>query len=132
MRLCLSAALLCCAACGTPTIQTSAALAVVNLSPTDGAVDVPPAAVQSICFSAAIDPGDADPTHFWVADDSGAKADGLEVALADDPLCVKVGHRPLAGQAVHVLHVEAGVRAADGSGTLPVAVEGRFTTAASP
>lgn len=133
MRIGLSLAILCCAACGNPTLDAQAALAVVNLSPTDGAVDVPVGASQSACFSANVSEADATSSHFWVADASGNPAPGLSVALSPtDGHCVTLSHEALAAGSGYVLHVEAGVRAADGSGSLPVAVDSHFTTAASP
>lgn len=131
MRL-LAAALLGLAACGSPSVTAPATLSVVNLSPTDGAVEVPTTAVQSACFSAPVRTEDATPANFWVADDSGAKADSLTVQPAADPHCVSVGHAALHPGTGYTLNLKAGIRAADGSGTLPVSVQSRFTTGSAP
>src|SRR3954468_4000496 len=102
--------LLLAAACGSPTIEAHAALAVVNLSPTDGSIDVPPNSVQAVCFSAEVSADDATEKRFWVADASGTKADALLVGVSsDDAHCVKVGHTPLAAGQRFALHIEPGV-----------------------
>ena len=76
---------------------------------------------------------DASSAHFWVADASGNHAPGLQVVLSPtDAHCVTVSHEALAAGSGYVLHVDSGVRAADGSGSLPVTVESHFTTVASP
>ena len=133
MRFGFSLLLLGCAACGSPTLDAKSALAVVDLSPTDGAVDVPLASSQSACFSAAVLADDASDALFWVADASGDHAPGLQVSPSPtDAHCVTLSHEALAAGSGYVLHVEPGVRAADGSGSLPVAVDSHFTTVASP
>lgn len=131
MRL-LGLALLGLAACGSPTLQVPSTLSVVNLTPTDGAVDVPPESAQSACFSAPVLQADATADHFWVQDASGNRAQGLAVALGQDAHCVSVSHAALGASSGYILHVKAGVRAADGSASLPLDVESRFTTGSAP
>ena len=109
MRFVVPAVLLGLAACGSPTLQTPSALSVVNLSPTDGAVDVPVDAEQSACFSAAVAASDASASNVWVVDASGAKPSDLKAALASDPHCISLSHAALKPAAGYPLHVLAGL-----------------------
>ena len=119
------------AACGSPNFQTHAPLAVVALSPADGATDVPRTATESACFSAPVQRGDAEPSKVSVTDLRGAPVPGLTVALEGDGRCVRLTHDPLLPSTDYLLRVVGGLRASDGSAALPAAAEGHFRTGAT-
>ena len=123
-------ALLALAGCGTPQLVAQGSLSVVDVSPSDGAEAVPADAAQAVCFSQPLLAADATVARFWVADETGARAPELQVGLADgDGSCVRLAHGPLRPGVGAVIHVEKGVRAAQGTAALPVEVESRFKTA---
>ena len=118
------------AACGGPTFQTHSALAVVALSPADGAADVPRDAAQAACFSAPVQGGDVEPAKLSVTDAHGALVPGLAVTLEGDGRCVRLTHDLLAPSTDYVLRIAAGLRASDGSAALGAPAQGHFRTGA--
>jgi hypothetical protein len=116
--------------CGTPTLEAQGTLSIVDVSPTDGAIDVPVDAAQTVCFSQPVAAADASVSKFWVEDQNAQKAPELQVGLAGDGACVRIAHAALAAGVQHLVHVEKGVRAAQGAAALPVGLDSRFQTAA--
>jgi hypothetical protein len=119
-------ALLTVSACGEPTLEVNVPLAVVNLSPHDGAVGIDPLAKPVVCFNRDMDP--ALVAGFVALEDEAGAVVGEAASASTNPRCLVVEHSGLEADSGYRVRLSQGLRAADGS-ELAVEIVSRFRTA---
>lgn len=113
-------------ACGEPSLEVNVPLAIVNVSPHDGATEVDPQVKPLLCFNRDMDAALA--SGFLALE---TEADGTEVgqgiSQSGSPRCLVVEHAGLESNAAYLVRAKEGLTAADGS-ALAVEIVSRLRT----
>ena len=120
--------LLALAACGDPKVEVVVPLAIVNVSPHDGATGIAPAAVPTVCFNREMDLTAAKGSLELRVDGETSNVPGLGIKAAGVLECLSLDHEDLLADTAYVIVAKKGLAAADGT-LLAVEVSSRFRTA---
>ncbi|MGI5864211.1 MAG: Ig-like domain-containing protein [Myxococcales bacterium] len=113
-------------ACGEPSLEVNVPLAIVNVSPHDGATEVDLQAEPVVCFNRDMDPALAEGFLVLQTEASGAEV-GQGISQSGSPRCLVIEHVGLESDGAYVVRAKEGLAAADGS-ELAVEIVSRFRT----
>jgi hypothetical protein len=120
--------LLALAACGDPKVEVVVPLAIVNVSPHDGATGIARNAVPTVCFNREMDVTGAKGSLAMRVDGETGNVPGLGIKAAGVAECLSLDHDDLLPDTAYVIDAAKGLPATDGT-LLAVTVASRFRTA---
>jgi hypothetical protein len=123
----LSFAVTALAGCAEPTIEVQVPLSVVSVSPHDGANNIDPTAVPTICFSKEMDLAAASGNLVLELDGAG-EVSGDAVIATGSAQCLSVSHPALMANTAYVVRAKQDLTSSDGT-TLEVDVVSHYRTA---
>lgn len=123
-----SLCLLALAACGDPKAEVVVPLAIVNVSPHDGATNIAPDAVPTVCFNREMDAATAIGALGLRAEDAPANVEGMILRAAGSAQCLSIDHDSLAADTAYVVTAAKELKSADGT-PLGLEIVSRFRTA---
>jgi hypothetical protein len=114
-------------ACGEPQLEVAVPLAIVNVSPHDGATGIDPQAKPIVCFNRDVSAAGA--TGFLqLEDEDSGEAISQGLATAGNARCLMIDHAGLKADTGYVLRASVGLPSSDGA-ELAAEVTSRFRTA---
>ncbi|MBI5549275.1 MAG: Ig-like domain-containing protein [Deltaproteobacteria bacterium] len=116
------------AACGEPRVEVVVPLAVISVSPHDGATGIDRSAAPTVCFNREVDAQTA-ASSLSLEVEGGAGADGQAVKPAGVSYCLSLEHHELKADTLYVIRLAKGLLAADGT---PLAAELTFRYRTAP
>lgn len=114
------------AGCGDPKVEIVVPLAIVSVSPHDGATGIDRDAVPTVCFNRDMDAAKAS-GNLLLEDDKGGVVTSQPVTTGS-ARCLSVTHDPLQADTTYILHAKQGLGAADAT-LLSADARSQFRTA---
>jgi len=119
--------LLALSACGAPTVEVVVPLAIVNVSPHDGATAIATDAVPTLCFNREMDVDGAKGALSLRVEGEASNVPGLSIKAAGLAECLSLDHDELQPETNYVIVAAKGLPAADGT-QLVLDATSRFRT----
>jgi hypothetical protein len=101
--------------CGDPQFVIEVPLAVIAISPQDGAVGIRPDEAPTICFNREMDASIAGSSLVLEQQTAEAEPIAQSVIASSDPHCLLISHETLRADTPFLIRVEQGLAAADGT-----------------
>jgi hypothetical protein len=98
--------------CGQPSVDVKVPLAIVAVSPHDGATGIDLTAVPTVCFSQDMDASKAEGS-LVLETEAGVPAGGQSVKAAGSVRCLSIAHDALTADTSYVVHARLGLKSSD-------------------